>query len=131
MRFGKMSALTAALLLGVLHVIWHLLADYVGAIDARGAYWLPRFVGFCLAMIAMRIILVWVYENTKSLLMAQLMHASSTGFLAILVPLTISPANDTIFHFVYALLLWIVAAIIIIRFGSRMTITETEEITAA
>jgi hypothetical protein len=41
------------------------------------------------------------------------MHASSTGFLAVLVPLSLSPARDTMFHAVYSVVLWGAVAVIV------------------
>jgi membrane protease YdiL (CAAX protease family) len=117
----RRSTLAASLLLGVLHAIWHIVADYLGASAARGVYWLPHFLAMMvLAMSAMRVLLVWVYANTESLLLAQLMHASSTGFLIALVPLTLSPANDTLFYMVYGAGLWVAAAIVIARYGNAL-----------
>jgi uncharacterized protein len=117
---SRQTALSASLKLGVIHVLWHFGADYLGASSFRAEYFLPRFLFFCIAMIAMRIILVWVYENTKSVLMAQLMHASSSGSLAVLVSMSISPANDTLFHVVYSAALWLVALIIIVKNGRNL-----------
>ncbi len=116
----KYSALTASILLGVLHTTWHLAADYLGASGARGEYWLPHFAMFVVSMTAMRVLVVWVYTNTRSVLLAQLMHASSTGFLSILVPLSLSPENDTLFYAVYAVALWVAVAIIVAKYGKHL-----------
>lgn len=124
---GLHSALATALLLGFLHVLWHLAADYLGASGSQGAYWLPRFLAFCVAMIAMRVILVWVYANTKSLLLAQLMHASSTGFLLVLVPLSLTPAQDTLFYLVYAVALGAAALLIVARYGKDLRSKHDQE----
>jgi membrane protease YdiL (CAAX protease family) len=126
--FPRMRARTntfrAAINLGVLHVLWHFAASYLGASGKFGQYWLFDFVAFCFAMVAMRIILVWVYVNTESLFMAQLMHASSSGFLAILVSMSISPANDALFYAVYAVVLWIAVFVIIARYGKNLTVQD-------
>ena len=75
---AKHSALAAAILLGAIHVTWHLAGDYLGGSGARGAYWLPHFLAFCAAMIAMRVLVVWVYADTGSLLLAQgSLHAAA------------------------------------------------------
>ena len=116
----KYSALTAGILLGVLHAMWHLAADYLGASGTRGTYWLPHFAMFVVSMTAMRVLVVWVYANTRSVLLSQLMHASSTGFLAVLVPLSLSPGNDTLFYAVYAVVLWIAVAIIVAKYGKHL-----------
>jgi len=116
----KHNALTAAILLGVIHGIWHLLAGYLGTSATQGAYWLPHFLAFVAAMTALRIVMAWTYTHTRSVFLAQLLHASSTGFLAILVPLSLSPANNTLIYVVYAAVLWGVAAILAIRPAKRL-----------
>jgi membrane protease YdiL (CAAX protease family) len=116
----RQSALAAAVLLGVLHSVWHIVPDYLGASVARGAYWLPHFAMFALAMTAMRVILAWTYVNTKSVLISQLMHASSTGFLSILVPLSLSPQDDTLLYAVYGIVLWAVVAVIVTNYRKAL-----------
>jgi membrane protease YdiL (CAAX protease family) len=116
----KHSALAVGIYLGVIHSVWHLAADYLASSGARGVYWLPHFAMFLVSMTAMRVLVVWVYANTRSVLLAQLMHASSTGFLSILVPLSLSPANDTIFYAVYAVILWIAVAIVVAKYGKHL-----------
>ncbi|KAA3643153.1 MAG: CPBP family intramembrane metalloprotease [Chloroflexi bacterium] len=117
----KQSSLTAGIYLGIVWGIWHLFADYLGASGVRGAFWLPRFVAFVVFVTALRVIIVWVYENTQSVWLSQLMHASSTGFLAILVPLSISPAQDTLFHVIYAALLWLLVVMLLNKYGRSLS----------
>jgi hypothetical protein len=69
------------------------------------------------AMTAMRVLLVWIYSNTGSLLLAQLTHASSSGFLVIFGPQAISPAQGTLWFAVYAVVLWIPALIVMAKYG--------------
>lgn len=116
----RYNALTVGILLGILHVSWHLAADYLGASALRGIYWLPHFLAFSVAMTAMRVLVVWVYVNTTSVLLSQLMHASSTGFLAALVPVTLSPYHSTIFYTIYAVTLWIAVAMLAKRYGRSL-----------
>ena len=117
----KRSAFSAAIYLGLLHTIWHLMADFLTAFDARGVYWLPHFVTFVVSMTAMRVFVVWAYANTGSLMLAQLLHASSTGFLAALVPLTLTPAQDTLFYAVYSVVLWGAVVAVVALFGRDLT----------
>ena len=58
--------------------------------------------------------------------MAMLMHASSTGFLVVLVPMTLSAAEDTLFHVVYGVALWAVAAIVVAKYGRALVGYRTE-----
>ena len=112
----KYSAFIASLILGVLHGVWHVVADYLGSSKTLGSYWLPHFLlMWCFAMVALRVIIVWIYENTKSVLLAQLAHASSTGFLIVLSPSPITPAIETFWYGVYGLVLWALAAVIIVK----------------
>ncbi|MDR6223468.1 CPBP family intramembrane glutamic endopeptidase [Methanococcoides alaskense] len=114
----KFGTWHATIYLALLHGSWHAMVGYLWEASTYGVYWLPRFIAmWFVAMMAMRILLVWIYSNTGSLLFAQLTHASSTGFLIILSPLMISPANETLWYAVYAVILWIPAAIMIMRFG--------------
>jgi membrane protease YdiL (CAAX protease family) len=117
---GARSALVVAVVLGLAHTIWHLAADFLTASKSRGAYWLPHFAMFILSMTAMRVFVVWAYTNTRSVLLAQLMHASSTGSLAVLVPLSLSPAQDTLFYAVYSVVLWGAVAVIGVLFGKDL-----------
>jgi membrane protease YdiL (CAAX protease family) len=110
-KFGWVSA---ALILGALWTLWHILPDFLGAFSLRGASWLPHFGGFVLAMMGVRFIISWVYNHTKSLLLAQLMHASSTGFLAVLVPSALTPVQDTLVYYVYAAVLAVVVLVLVV-----------------
>jgi hypothetical protein len=59
-------------------------------------------------------------KPTESLLLAQLMHASSTGFLVTLVPLALLATHDTLFYAVYGVVLWVAAVVVIARYGSTL-----------
>lgn len=109
---SKYGTLTGSLILGVLWGLWHLpVIDFLGAASPHGAYWLPYALAFIIAMTAMRVLIVWLYTNTKSILLAQLLHASSTGFLVVLSPLAASAGQEALWYWVYATLLWVVVAI--------------------
>ena len=117
----KFGTWRATIYLALLHGLWHAMAGYLGEAGTYGVYWLPRFIAmWIVAMAAMRVLLVWIYKNTGSLLLAQLTHTSSSGFLIILGPSMISPANGTLWFAVYAVILWVPAAIVIVRFGKTL-----------
>ena len=117
----KFGIWRATIYLALLHGLWHGMAGYLGEASAFGEYWLPRFIAmWFVAMTAMRILLVWIYSNTGSLLLAQLTHASSTGFLVIFGPEALTPAQGTLWFTVYASVLWIPAAIVITRYGREL-----------
>ena len=122
---GKRSALGTAIIFGVLHGIWHIVADFLGNYNMFGGYWLPYFFGFCLHVIALRVLIVWVYSNTDSVFLAILMHVSSTGFYGILISTTMAPVNWVIFYNVYGVALCFVASIIALKYGRSLKIRST------
>ena len=116
------SALTSGILLGLLWSAWHIpVIDYLGTATPHGSWWLEYFFAFGFAMTAMRILISWLYTNTGSLLLAQLMHASSTGALVVLSPVHISAAQESLWYGVYGVLLWLVVALVLLRSGPGLT----------
>ena len=127
----KFGTLRATIYLALLHGLWHAMAGYLGEAGIFGVYWLPRFIAmWFVAMTAMRILLVWIYSNTGSLLLAQLTHASSSGFLVILGPEMLTPAQGTLWFAVYAVVLWVPATIVIAKYG-RDLVRQPQRNTAA
>jgi uncharacterized protein len=106
---ARLGWLPAALLLGVLWGLWHLpVVDSLGAASPHGRYWPEYFAAFIAVLAAIRVPIAWTYLHTGSLRMAQLLHASSTGFLVILSAPRVTPAQETFWYFIYATLLWTV-----------------------
>ena len=115
------SALAAALYLGLIHTAWHLMADLLLTAQPDGVLWLPHFLTWMVVpMLAMRVLISWVYCNTGSVLLAQLMHASSTGFLVILSPSPATPATEIYWYALFAVLLWIVVAVVVVVYGKQL-----------
>ena len=117
---GKRSVLSTSIYFGVIHGFWHIFADFLGNYNSFGEYWLPYFFGFCLHVVALRVLIVWVYTNTDSLLLAILMHASSTGFYGILISTTMAPINWVIYYNTYGVVLCLVAAIVGLKYGKSL-----------
>lgn len=120
------SALSTAIRLGIIHGIWHFAVWYLSQSGELGLYWWPYFFGFCLHLVALRVLIVWVFENTGSLLLAMLMHASSTGFFMILIPTAIAPVNWVIYYNVYGVVLCVVAAFVAMKYGKTLRGKSTE-----
>ncbi len=53
-------------------------------------------------MTAIRVLIAWVYSNTKSVLLAQLFHAFSTGSLVVFSPPRVTAAQESLWYAVYA-----------------------------
>ena len=102
-RFG---ALRGAAMLGLLWGLWHLpVADSLGIAAPHGRAWPLFFGGFMLMLVALRMLIAWVYTSSGSLLLAQLTHASSTGFLVVLGPAHVTASQEASWYSIYALLL--------------------------
>lgn len=112
---AKRNALSAAISLGLLWSIWHLPAiNFLGASAPHGRFWFEYFLAFAFVMTAMRVLIAWIYANTGSLLLAQLMHISSTGALVVFSP-PVSSRQEVTWYLGYGTLLWLIAAVIALR----------------
>src|SRR5215204_2934057 len=90
----RYSVLATGLIVGVLWGAWHLLFNDIWAsVATSGGFPLVLFLaltGLSLlvgGLLAFRVLMVWVYERTGSLLLAILMHASFAASTFILNPL--------------------------------------------
>lgn len=116
------SPFRASLLLGLLWALWHLpVVDHLGTATPHGDAWLFYFLTFAVAMTAMRVLIGWMYMNTQSVLLAQLMHISSTGSLVMLSAPRVAPMQEAGWYAVYGIALWIVVFVVRALFGSRLT----------
>jgi uncharacterized protein len=108
-------------LLGLLWSLWHLpVVNYLGTATPHGSYWFPFFLVFAFAMTAMRVLISWLYTNTKSVFIAQRMHISSTGSLVIFSPPAVSARQEVIWYALYGVALWLVVLIVAKKFGTRL-----------
>ena len=117
----QQNALASSILLGLLWGIWHLpVIDYLGTATPHRSYWFPFFLVFTAAMTAMRVLICWIYSNTRSLLLAQLMHISSTGSLVIFSAPGLAPGQEVMWYGLYAVALWVTVAIVVSHFGKAL-----------
>jgi membrane protease YdiL (CAAX protease family) len=117
-RFG---ALSGALLLGGLWALWHLpVVDALGAASPHGPAWPAFFASFAIVLIALRVLIAWLYANTRSVLGAQLLHASSTGSLVVFGAPAVSPDQEAVWYLAYGLVLWVVVILVIRSYGASL-----------
>jgi membrane protease YdiL (CAAX protease family) len=118
---SKYSALACGLILGILWAFWHIMADFWGNRATLGIYWLPTFIIYWLMpLTAYRVLMVWVYKNSSSLPLMQIMHAFYSGTLGIVSPTT-SIEDGLLWKALFAVLLWIVLAFVIIHYGGELS----------
>jgi membrane protease YdiL (CAAX protease family) len=110
---SRWRPLAVGLVVGALWGLWHGMADYVIRGNALGSFWTVTFGLFVLPLVAWRVLMVWVYDHTRSGFVAQLMHFGYTGSLMLFVP-ALSPTDDALVYAVLAGALWIGVAIVAI-----------------
>jgi len=123
LRYG---VLTTGLIVGVLWGAWHLLQSYWASGVTSGeislSIWLADAVvgAFVGQLVAYRVLMVWVYEHTESLLLAMLMHASFAANTFILFPPSAVMAN-LISGYAYTAVLWVVVAVVAVANHGHLT----------
>jgi membrane protease YdiL (CAAX protease family) len=104
----KLPPLRAAIVLGLLWGLWHApVINFLGTAVPHGAYWPHFFVAFTAVMTAMRVLIGWLYAHTKSIPLAQLMHACSTGSLVVFSPPAASACQEAFWYASYGAALWL------------------------
>ena len=111
------GVLKSGLILGVLWAAWHVVAAIWGMGDIAGAIPLPLFLGIDLLSVLLpyRVLMVWMHEQTNSLLVTMLMHASLTSSLLILGPVGLSGTSQIAYDLSMAAILWVSVAAVFIR----------------
>jgi membrane protease YdiL (CAAX protease family) len=117
----QQSALGAALTLGIIHGVWHFWSDFLANFGTMGGYyWLLFNVGFFMHVVALRILISWVYANTGSLFLSIMMHGSSSGFYGFFTANLVNPELRAIFYLVYGAILWVPAILVILKYGKTL-----------
>jgi uncharacterized protein len=117
-RYG---ALTSGLIVGLLWGTWHLLIAFWASRGLAGEASLANFIAgflafYFVALTAYRVLMVWVYDHTASLLLAMLMHAVLSASTIILQPL--SAHGHFTWNFLLGAALWaVVVGVAMVRRG--------------
>jgi membrane protease YdiL (CAAX protease family) len=112
-RYGVFAT---GLIVGSLWGAWHFLGNVAAAETTSGTLSLSVFLPLILfdllvgALVAFRVLMVWVYDRTGSLFVAMLMHVSLTASIRVLSPLPNEGVSLLIWDFVFAAALWLVVA---------------------
>jgi membrane protease YdiL (CAAX protease family) len=109
----RYSILATGVIIGILWGAWHFLPfwevdSFSGAFPlalllARLFTWLPPY----------RVLMVWLYERTKSLSVTMLMHASLVFSMNVIVPMELTRTAILTWILVWAAVLWVIAAVIV------------------
>jgi uncharacterized protein len=114
LRYG---VLTTGLIVGVLWGAWHFLVNFWSSGSPSGALSLTLLLHSLIFSVGIlpsfRVLKVWVYDHTGSLLVAMLMHMSLTTSNVIFVPLA-TGVTLPIWSLVLAAALWVAVAVVIV-----------------
>lgn len=115
----KQNIIKAGIILGIMWGLWHLLANYLGSDAGAGSVSLLLYIPVMLFSFLppFRILMIWVYRHTGSLLLAVLMHASLDMFWMLSMPLSITGKERMVWYLLWAVVLW--SIVIIISFVSN------------
>jgi membrane protease YdiL (CAAX protease family) len=123
LRYG---VFTTGLIVGVLWGAWHLLqglwvgGTYSGAIPLVLFLPLNSFGGM-VQLTAYRVLLVWVYDRTGSLLVVTLMHASLTASTIFIFRPLATGVSFLACGWLLAFALWVVVAAVAVANGGRLS----------
>jgi membrane protease YdiL (CAAX protease family) len=106
--------LKTAILFGIIHMFWHLAADYWGSSVFFGKLYVIHFLLWMVGLIVLRIVILWMYIRTKSLVLSWLTHFSYTGG-QILMTTTLSAVDTLLWNFAFVLIILLVIAFLITR----------------
>jgi membrane protease YdiL (CAAX protease family) len=108
------SVIASGLNLGILWGLWHLLSNFIGSAEAAGPVPLQfyLFVMLFSFLPPFRILMMWVYKHTASLLIGILMHASLDVFWIVSMPVAITGEERMTWYIVWAAVLWGLVAIV-------------------
>ncbi len=118
----RYSVFTSGLIVGFLWGLWHFLPTYWGSGDSAGALSLSLLLPPCFFYVgvlpAYRVLMMWVYDRTKSLLVVILMHASLTASTLFVLAPSVEGAPLLLYYVVLAAVLWgVVAAVAVVNRG--------------
>lgn len=108
------SPLKTAILLGIIHMFWHLASDYWAAISYYGTnyFYAIHFLLWLIGLIVLRVIILWMYVRTRSLVLGWLTHFSYTGGQLYFVSVNMTGAENLLWNTAFVLILLIVVTLL-------------------
>jgi membrane protease YdiL (CAAX protease family) len=116
----RYSVLTTGLIVGLLWGAWHLLVAFWASGTVSGPFSLASYLLDPLVLLPIfRVVMVWVYDRTGSLLIGMLMHASLTASARIVSPPGIVGVPLLTFDLVWAAVVCIIVAAVAVASGGQ------------
>lgn len=111
---NRLNIFKTGLLLGLIWGAWHFLVNLWGSANSAGEAPLVLFLLVALFSFLppYRILMVWIYDHTQSLLISILMHCSLITFWLILAPTVGTGLHGVIWFLTWATTLWLTVFIV-------------------
>ncbi len=124
------SVFATGIIVGILWGAWHL-PLFLGSVGSSGSFPSALYLSVLLFSFlpAYRVLMVWVYDSTGSLLLAILMHAPLAASQLVFIPLTISGIQLVIYDLIFTIALWIFVAVVAVANRSISTTRYSERMT--
>ncbi len=110
------SVFKTGLIVGFLWGLWHFLPTYWGSGDSFGVLSLSILLPPCFFYVgvlpAYRLLMVWVYDRTQSLLVTILMHASLTASTLFILAPSVEGLPLFTYYLILAAVLWAAVAVV-------------------
>ena len=118
LRYGVLGT---GLIVGLPWAVWHLLVAFWASGTLSGEFALASYLlDPFLFLVAYRVLMVWVYDRSGSLLVAMLMHTSLTASTLILGA-GIAGVPLVTFDLIWAAVLWAVVAAVAVANGGHLS----------
>jgi membrane protease YdiL (CAAX protease family) len=120
LRYGVFAT---GLIVGLLWGAWHFLVNLWGIGNSAGAISLALFLPVVLFSFlpAFRVLMVWVYDRSGSLLVAMLMHVSLTASTLILQPIDVAGMRAVTYDLVLTAAMWILVAAVALASSGQLS----------
>lgn len=123
---ARYGVVTTGLVVGMVWGAWHF-PPFWQSDTFSGAFPLMLLLGQLFSWLpAYRMLMVWVYERTKSLLVSVLMHASLMAGLSALVPAELSGTTLLTWILTWAAALWVIVGLAALVKDERLSPAHTQ-----
>ena len=112
----RWNPLQVGLLLGLLHALWHLPATIYGAGAFHGDLFIVNFIATAIGIIGLRIVTIWIYVRTSSLVLGWLTHVGFTGGQLLLVPRDLTSGETIVWNWAFSIVVIGIVVFLIVRF---------------
>lgn len=111
----RFSPLNVGLLLGFLHAMWHLAASIYGAGAFHEDLFIVNFLATSVGIVGLRIVTIWIYSRTSSLVLGWLTHASFTGGQLLLVSLDLTSRETILWNTTFSIAVAGIVVVLVVR----------------